>query len=540
MCSKRAGITIFFSYRQIKSMLLGSSCLAYAPDRRLSGCRALHSRRLPSAPRLQSATARFSSKPLDDAADRKPRIASSAFFSGRRETSKQDEGSQQLTDPSGEEEEAVPEVEDEQQHTAAARLWDLAPKAFGFLGFLGLFIYIAFYVDSALKIPALSVMCFITCAFIWSAILSARATVAVKAPLPIVRFLTAVHALDLDAVFGSDSPQYTALTVACMTGNNERIRGLLSLGAGPDVTSKDLPRPLLIACCEADAEAAEDLLRAGANPEALPGEINSPLEVAATQGHVEVVGALLRGGANPMAVSQGSKGRTLIGIMCGGLGSDLPGPVRAEIVDLLLQAGADPRVGGAGAPPGESSRTGSVAMNTLNGDGGGRQTAGGGPRPIELAVYNGIAEVIPLLVAAGEDPGRAPAGGMSFEEYQAGAIPPLLIMAAMKGHVGVVQALVTAGADMEVTLGGTQGRQEGRAGGGWGGGFGFGDGEWRIGDGLTPLCVAVQQGHVGIVRVLVEAGADTQVHGTTLMQMARYKGFFEIEEVLLAAGAAWN
>ncbi len=379
--------------------------------------------------------------------------------------------------------------------------------------------------------------------FIWSAISSARATVALKAPLPIVRFLTAVHALDLDAVFGSDSPQYTALTVACMTGNNERIRGLLSLGAGPDVTSKDLPRPLLIACCEADAEAAEDLLRAGANPEVLPGEINSPLEVAAMHGHVEVVGALLRGGANPMAVSQGSTGRTPIGIMCGGLERDLPGPVRAEIVRLLLQVGADPRVGGAGAPPGESSRTGLVAMNTLNSDGRSRQTAGGGPRPIELAVHNGIAEVIPLLVAAGEDPGRAPAD-VSYEEVQAGAIPPLLIMAAMKGHVGVVQALVAAGADVEVTRGGMQGLQEGRAGGGWGGGggsgFGFGDGEWRIGDGLTPLCVAVQQGHVGVVRALVAAGADTQVHGKTLLQLAQRKGFSEIEEVLLAAGAAWN
>ncbi len=70
-------------------MLSRSSCLAYAPDRRLSGCRAVHSRRLPSAPRLRPAVPRCSRTTTSDAKDRKPRTALS---SGSRNTSEQGEG----------------------------------------------------------------------------------------------------------------------------------------------------------------------------------------------------------------------------------------------------------------------------------------------------------------------------------------------------------------------------------------------------------------------------------------------------------------
>ncbi len=60
-------------------------------------------------------------------------------------------------------------------------------------------------------------------------------------------------------------------------------------------------------------------------------------------------------------------------------------------------------------------------------------------------------------------------------------------------------------------------------------------------DGLTPLRFAVYEGHVDVVRALVAAGASTQVldgDGRSLLQVARDGGMKEIEEVLLAAGAA--
>ncbi len=476
-------------------------------------------------------------------------------------------------------------------HVAAARLGDSALKATGLLGFLGLFTYIAFHLDLALIIPILMIMYYIISEFVWPPTpLALAAAVALNMPLPVVRLLKTVRALDIDALVRDDGPELTPLLMACTAGNNDRVRGLLSVGAGPDVAPHNEPRPIVLTSYTGNAEAVQDLLRAGANPNFLPSDPKSPLELACGKGHVEVVGALLRAGASPTAV--GGTGMTPIGIACSA--EDIPGPVRAEIVDLLLQAGADPRVtegpppgesasaeagavgasrvasgggeasggtasrgssgrrraGRKGASPRESSRTGSVAVNTLNANGAsrGRQRRAGGPRAIELAARCGAAEVIPVLVAAGEDPGRAPAD-VSLEELMAGAPVPPLFTAAGEGHVGAVQALLAAGADLEATAGGTKGLGAkvlgglegswfGGAGGGEGGGEGGGGGP--VGNGVTALCYAVHSGHVDVVRTLLAAGADTRVHGAKLLAVAREKRMKEMEELLLAAQAAWN
>ncbi len=324
-------------------------------------------------------------------------------------------------------------------------------------------------------------------------------------------------------------PGFTALIMACAIWDNERIRGLLSLGANPDVSTKEYPRPLVIASQDGNLEAVRDLLQAGANPNFLPGDRHSPLEVACAMGCVEVVGVLLRAGASPTAAC--GLGMAPIGIAC--LAHNTPGPVRAEIVDLLLQAGADPRAT-LGAPPGD---------DVENHGGGGGSRGGwrtGGERVIHLAAHRGVAEVIPLLVAAGEDPGRAPAD-VSLEEQQAGVPEPPLFTAAKMGHVGVVQALVAAGADVEATVGGVKGVEVRLV-----SGFDSSRGGSGSAPGLriaaTPLCFAVENGHVGVVRALVAAGADVrQWHGgRSLLQAARDTGMKEIEEVLLVAEAQCN
>ncbi len=555
-----------------------SSCLPLAPEGRRLGCRALPSRYLPFASRSTRPTAAdILRKTAGGAEARRPRTACEAFWTGWQKSPKGHGGPQLFSGLPGQKEAAMPEQQQDSPDDAEAQLGDLARMTFAHFA---LFFCSAFFIDPAFIIPYWLAWGYYIRTRVWSPTSVARTAVALTAPLPLVRLLMTVRALDLNALVG-DAPQHTALMKACAFGNNERIRGLLSLGASPDVAPVGKPRPLLIASNLGHTEAAEELLRAGANPNFLPGESTSPLKtacigghagvvralanagapvnapvapttaktrnytpllVAITFGHVAVVEALLQAGASPTAYDNSP---TPICVACAA--DDIPGPARAAIVHLLLQAGADPRVV-LRPQPGESSRTGSVVSGYTSGDGGsrgGREAGRLSVSAIDLAARYGAAEVIPVLVAAGEDPGRAPAD-VSYEELQAGVVvPPPLFTAAVAGHVDAVQALVAAGADVEATVGGLQGLEGSYCGTGSKGGSGGGGrwGERGGGGGLTPLFVAAQLGHVDVVRALVAAGADTRVlydDGTTLLQAAREGGMVEMEEVLLAAEAAWN
>ncbi len=545
------------------------SCLRSAPRRTAFGCRAFP-RCLPFATHSRPAAATVIRKTVGGAEGRRPSTACEAFWTGWQKSSEEQQEAPRLLSGLFGRKEAATAEERGLQVATDVLLWVLAFLTFAVVA---LVFSNALSMQPALKLPYLLVMGFIIRTRVWSPTALTRTAVALKAPLPLVRLLITARALDINAVVGND-PQHTALMMACDTGNNERIRGLLSLGASPDIASKDLPRPLVIASEDGNTEAVQVLLRAGADPNSLPGDTNAPLEaacseghagvvralvnagapvngpvfpaptnadvrnldtpliVAIDQGHVEVVEALLQAGASPTAVYD--NGLTPIGAACAA--DDTPGPVRAAIVHLLLQAGADPWVVD-GLQPGSSS-TGSVRAGYPSGGGGSRgRRKAGWPSAIDLAAQHGAAEVIPVLVAAGEDPGRAPAD-VSYKELQAGAAVPPLFAAAKAGHVGAVQALVAAGADVDATVGGSGAKDklsrglEGGAGGGGGGG-----------GGVTALGVAVQEGHVDVVRALVAAGANVGVlceDGRALLQVAREQGMVEMEEVLLAAEAACN
>ena len=58
--------------------------------------------------------------------------------------------------------------------------------------------------------------------------------------------------------------------------------------------------------------------------------------------------------------------------------------------------------------------------------------------------------------------------------------------------------------------------------------------------GATALILAAQSGHVEVVRLLLEAGADKDVaddDGATALMEAAYRGHVEVVRLLLEAGA---
>ena len=88
-------------------------------------------------------------------------------------------------------------------------------------------------------------------------------------------------------------------------------------------------------------------------------------------------------------------------------------------------------------------------------------------------------------------------------------------VAAERGHLGVVQLLLEAGADKDAAKA----------------------------DGVTALMAAALKGHLEVVRLLLEAGADKNVaraDGATALMGAAQNGCLEVVRLLLEAGADKN
>ena len=179
-----------------------------------------------------------------------------------------------------------------------------------------------------------------------------------------------------------------------------------------------------------------------------------------------------------------------------------------------------------------------------------------GVRPLALAATNGNAELVRLLLDAGADANAAFVGGEtvlmtaartgSLEAVEAllahGADPDArerrgqtaLMWAAAEGHTGIAGALLDAGADVDAPLV----------------------------SGFTPLFFAVREGRIDVVRTLLDAGVDANAvlervkegpdeavnnasyrpidDGMSPLLLAVRNGHFELAIALIEAGADPN
>jgi ankyrin repeat protein len=188
------------------------------------------------------------------------------------------------------------------------------------------------------------------------------------------------------------------------------------------------------------------------------GRTLSALHYAASEGHAEVVRVLLDSGADPKVSALG--GMTPLFLAAAG--------GHAPVVVLLVEHGADPN-----------------ARSPWN--------------PVRVAAGEGHAGVVRALLDLGADP-------------EGHNIPPLMA-AASNGHLGIMDMLVKAGAKVNrVTLE----------------------------DFSSALTVAASRGQVEAVQWLVAHGANVNhddVHGRTALMLAEENGHPAVVDLLKQYGA---
>ena len=262
---------------------------------------------------------------------------------------------------------------------------------------------------------------------------------------------TSVLVLGLAGVAVSAHAQTASLADAAEMQDGALIRGLLQESADINAAQVDGMTALHWAVYHDDADVAGLLVRSGADVNAENRYGVPPLSLASTNGNATIVG-------------------------------------------LLLDSGADPN-----------------------------ESLEGGETVLMIAARTGSLEAVKELLGEGADP-----NAQERREQTA------LMWAAAEGHTPVVEALIDAGADMQATLG----------------------------SGFTPMFFAVREGHTDVALMLLEAGVDVNevlrrlrerteeasnnastqpiARGMSPLLMAVRNGHFELAVALLKAGADPN
>jgi uncharacterized protein len=269
------------------------------------------------------------------------------------------------------------------------------------------------------------------------------------------------QAADVNAAQGDGM---TALHWAAMKNDADLVQTLLYAGANAKATTRiGAYTPLLLAAKSGNADVIEPLAKAGADVNAATSNGTTALMFAAASGNVAAVQALLERGAD---VNAKESVRGLTPAMFAAASN------RAAVIDLLAKKGADLKA---------TSKVTDLAALSRD--------------PAALREFTQGNPTVPGQEPQGSRNGPAPAGrggrgpqtpgvdrNFQLNELVAaqGGMTPLLL-AAREGHLESVQALVTAGADVN---------------------------QVSAGDRTSPLLIATINGHFDLAKALLEKGGN--------------------------------
>ena len=292
-----------------------------------------------------------------------------------------------------------------------------------------------------------------------------------------------------------DEKGRTALFSACNHKHISIARLLLKAGANPNLTTNTLSTPLSVACTNGSVELVKLLLQSKADPNICSSSGYTPLMNACMYAHHNIVKLLLQSGAYVNSRSQDRYAATALTIAS--MHND------NRIISILLNANVDidVRIPGCGSPLLLlcSYRNDEMVKCLLE--------AGADPNVVCTEYFNFTAlhfaciqnneDIVQLLLKA-----KANTNVLNSKGFT-----PLNI-AVSEGNFKIVEALLAAGADIELENDADRG--------------------WR------PIFFAAINGHLPILKLLLKHGASLKEdkHGITPQAVAATNGHVEAQHLL--------